>query len=152
MKHRKTRWLLVGMVCLALGLVPASAQETRWEALMADATKAYQRADYAEAERLLLVALQEAEKFGQQDPRLAISHLALGTVYLEQGRYAEAEPLLQRSLAIMEQALGPEHPNVAQGLENYADLLRVLNRHAEAEKMETRAQAIRAKHAKENPQ
>jgi hypothetical protein len=44
-----------------------------------------------------------------------------------QGRYADAEPLYQRSLAIPEKALGPEHPNVATVLENYAFLLRKMN-------------------------
>ena len=47
--------------------------------------------------------------------------------------------------------MGPEHPNVAQNLENYALLLRKMDRDAEAEKMEARAQAIRTKHAQENP-
>ncbi len=55
-------------------------------------------------------------------------------------------------MAIYEKVLGPEHPNVATVLENYAALLHKLNRHAEADKMEARAQAIRAKHAQENPQ
>ncbi len=41
-------------------------------------------------------------------------------VYFKQGRYAEAEPLVKRSLAIREKALGPEHPDVAQSLNNLA--------------------------------
>ncbi len=49
------------------------------------------------------------------------------------------------------EALGPEHPQVATVLANYADLLRKMNRDSEAEKLEARAQAIRAKHAQENP-
>ena len=40
----------------------------------------------------------------------------------EQGRYPEAEPLLKRSLAILEKALGPDHPNVAASLYNLAGL------------------------------
>ena len=72
-------------------------------------------------------------------------------MYRAQGKYAEAEPLYQRSLTIVEKALGPEHPLVALSLQNYAALLRETNREAEAEKMEARAQAIRAKHAEENP-
>ncbi len=67
-----------------------------------------------------------------------------------QGRYAEAEPLFTRSLAIFEKALGLEHPNVATGLENYAAQLRATGRTCEAERMEARAKAIRARHAKEN--
>jgi len=62
-----------------------------------------------------------------------------------QGRYDEVEPLYQRSLAIVEKALGPEHPDVATSLENYAPLLRQIGRADEAERMEARAKAIQAK-------
>ncbi len=72
-------------------------------------------------------------------------------LYHTQGRYAEAEPLYQRSLAIREKALGPDHPHVAQNLENYAALLRKTGRNTEATKMEARAASIRAKHAERNP-
>ncbi len=44
--------------------------------------------------------------------------------------------------------LGPEHPHVATALENYAALLRKTGRTTEATKMEARARAIRAKHAR----
>ena len=67
----------------------------------------------------------------------------LANLYSKQGKYTEAEPLYNRSLAIYEKALGPEHPNVAATLGNYAKLLREMNRDAEAEKMEARAKAIR---------
>ncbi len=65
--------------------------------------------------------------------------------YRDQRKYAEAEPLFRRALLIAEKTLGPEHPNVAQVLENYADLLRKMGRAEEATEMEARAQAIRAK-------
>ncbi len=58
-----------------------------------------------------------------------------------------AEPLYQHSLAILEKALGPEHPHVATTLENYAELLRKTNRKKKAKKLEARAKAIRAKQA-----
>jgi CHAT domain-containing protein len=44
----------------------------------------------------------------------------LADFYQAQGRYAEAEPLFKRSLAISEKALGPEHPDVALTLNNLA--------------------------------
>ncbi len=56
-----------------------------------------------------------------------------------------------RALANREKALGPEHRDVAQGLENYAALLRKTGRGTEATKMEARAKAVRAKHAELNP-
>jgi tetratricopeptide (TPR) repeat protein len=80
---------------------------------------------------------------------LSLNNLA--EFYRFQGKYVEAEPLYKGSLAISEKALGPEHPNVALSLENYAALLRKTNRNGEAAKMEARAKAIRAKHASENP-
>jgi len=50
-----------------------------------------------------------------------------------QGKYADAEPLYKRSLAIREKALGPEHPDVAASLNNLAELYRAQGKYAEAE-------------------
>ena len=82
---------------------------------------------------------------------MAASLNNLARLYYDQGRYAQAEPLYQRSLAIAEKALGPEHPDVANSLENYATLLRETGREDKAEELQARAKAIRAKHAQENP-
>ncbi len=70
----------------------------------------------------------------------------LAELYQAQGNYADAEPLYQRSRTILERALGLEHPNVAQSLENYAALLRKTGRPKKAAKMEAHANAIRAKY------
>ncbi len=64
---------------------------------------------------------------------------------LAEGRNSEAEPLYARALTIREKTLGPEHPDLATSLENYAALLRETERADEAERMEARAKAIRAK-------
>jgi len=78
-------------------------------------------------------------------PTLAAGTLNnLAALYYLQGRYAQAEPLYKRSLAIMEKALGPDHPDVALSLENLAALYRATNRMKEAEVLEKRAAAIRA--------
>ena len=67
-----------------------------------------------------------------------------------QGRYAEAEPLHNRALAIREKALGPERSPVAQSLENDAVMLWQMGRIAEAKRLVVRAKAIRAKHAEKS--
>jgi hypothetical protein len=54
-------------------------------------------------------------------------------------------------VAIRGKRLGPEHPNLARVLENYAVPLRETKRGAAASELEARAQAIRAAHAKHNP-
>ena len=112
---------------------------------------AYQQGNYAEAVTQFRAALSAAEAFGPDDPRVATGLNNLAGLYGTQGRYAEAEPLYKRALAIFEKALGPDHPNVAGSLENYAALLRKTIRKRKAKKLEARAKAIRAKHAKENP-
>ena len=50
---------------------------------------------------------------GPEHPDVANSLNNLAALYQAQGRYAEAEPLYKRALAISEKALGPEHPDVA---------------------------------------
>ncbi len=145
------RLSLVGVLCVmlvsALFIGCGQSAGSAWERYNQAGMEAYQQGNYAEAEKQWLAALQEAENFGPEDPRLATSLFALGSLYHAQGKYAEAEPLYQRSLAILEKALGPEHPNVANGLENYAGLLRQTGREDEAAEMEARAKAIREKNA-----
>jgi tetratricopeptide (TPR) repeat protein len=68
----------------------------------------------------------------------------LALLYDNQGQYTKAEPLYQRALTIWEKT---EHPNVATGLENYASLLRTMDRSEEAQLLEARARTIRAKSA-----
>lgn len=58
------------------------------------------------------------------------------------GSYREAEPILRRGLAVNEQRLGPNHPNLARDLHSLALLLRYTNRLAEAEAVFRRALAI----------
>lgn len=40
-----------------------------------------------------------------------------------QGKYAKADPLYERAIAIMEKSLGPRHPLLAAGLESRGELL-----------------------------
>ena len=57
----------------------------------------------------------------------------LASVYREEGRFAEAEPLYRRSLGIWEKALGPDHPLVAASLINVGELYQAQGRYTEAE-------------------
>jgi CHAT domain-containing protein/Tfp pilus assembly protein PilF len=60
-----------------------------------------------------------------------------------EGKYADAIPLSQRELAIREKSFGPDHPAVAQSLNNLAVLYWQLSRYADAEPLFKRALAIR---------
>ncbi len=69
----------------------------------------------------------------------------LGALYHAQGKYAAAEPLYKRARAIVEKALGPNHPHVATTLENMARLYKETGRVDEAKRLEERAKAIRSR-------
>ncbi len=56
----------------------------------------------------------------------------------------DAEPLCVRAVAIVEKALGADHPDVATGLANLALLYRATGREQEAGELEQRAARIRA--------
>jgi tetratricopeptide (TPR) repeat protein len=66
-------------------------------------------------------------------------------MYQNQRRYADAEPLYKRSLAILERALGPDHPDIATSLNNLAAMYGAQGREADAEPLYKRALAIREK-------
>jgi tetratricopeptide (TPR) repeat protein len=57
-------------------------------------------------------------------------------------RYAKAEPLFVRSLAIREEQLGANHPDTAASLNNLAGLYESTGRYKEAEPLYVRAVAI----------
>ena len=65
--------------------------------------------------------------------------------FAKAGKYAEAIPLQQRVLAILEKVLGPDDANVATALKNLAILYRVQGRYADAEPLFKRSLAIREK-------
>ncbi|MFQ5911655.1 MAG: tetratricopeptide repeat protein [Nitrospinota bacterium] len=60
----------------------------------------------------------------------------------QNNQYAEAIPLVQRSLAIREKALGPDHPNIVKTLNNLAGLYVKLGKREEAAALSARAKAM----------
>ncbi|MCH7633940.1 MAG: CHAT domain-containing protein [Proteobacteria bacterium] len=123
----------------------AFAQVEPWQSHMVAGVQAYQQGNYPEAEKQFTAAVKEAEHFGPEDPRLATSLNNLALLYYIQGKYAEAEPLHKRALAIYEKTLGPEHPDVAAPLHSLAGLYYEQGKYAEAEPLYKRALAIREK-------
>jgi tetratricopeptide (TPR) repeat protein len=92
-----------------------------------------------------VVAGRLVEDFGLDF--VAAAHLLNESGYYLKGRarYAEAEPLYQRALAIKEEALGSGHPSTAASLNNLAEIYRDQGRYGEAEPLYQRALAIQEK-------
>src|SRR3989304_274315 len=77
-------------------------QELSWDEAASTGNEALMRGDYAEAEKLLQIAVRKAQLFGLADERLHISLNNLAGVYMEQARYADAEALWNVWLARFE--------------------------------------------------
>ena len=135
---------VVILLCVARA-APCLAQTAMWDVHMKDGDQAREQNQHAKALKLYTLAIEEAEKFGPTDPRLALSLNNLAMVYCAQSEYAKAEPLYKRSLAIDEKALGPDHPSVARDLNNLAELYRTQGDYAKAEPLYKRSLAIREK-------
>ena len=145
MTTTEQNWLLVGLVTIggiALWLMYAPKQGAKWESYITAAQQAYQQAEYAEAEKQLEAALKGTEAFGLDDVRLATSLNNLAALYHAQGKYAEAEPLYQRALAIRDKALRPEHPLIATSLNNLALIYDAQGRYGDADPFYKHALAI----------
>ena len=106
----------------------------------------FAQGDYARAEPLYKRSRAIREKVrGPTHLDVVLSLNNLAELYYAQDKYSRAEPFYRRSLVTTEKLLGPDHPDVANALENYANVLRKINRSTDAEKMEARARAIRAR-------
>ena len=78
MTTNKMRWLLVDLVSLALWPAPAIGQGALRDGYNEAGLEALEQGRYAEADKQLLIALEEAQGFDREDPRLAatLSNLA----------------------------------------------------------------------------
>ncbi|WP_344758347.1 serine/threonine-protein kinase [Luteimonas lutimaris] len=85
-----------------------------------------------------------SELFGQQDMRYAIATTNLGNSYRRLGRFAEAELLLEQSLALRRSLLGGAHPEIGHCLVQLATLRLDQERTADALALADQAMALYA--------
>ena len=131
---------------LLIAMGPAVAQHVDVAAIYKRWQELFEGGNYPAA--LVEAQRYEAEvkaQFGINHPNYATSLNALAVLYKNQARYADAEPLYKRALAIYEKASGPNHPSVAVALNNLALLYETQGRYADAEPLFKRALAIHEK-------
>jgi tetratricopeptide (TPR) repeat protein len=97
----------------------------------------------AEADAILAPAVDEERRLFQTGRRLGDGIRMLALLRTQQQAWSTAEPLYREALGIYEAALGPEHPDIAPVLHEYAGVLK----HQRAPKdkvksIEARARAI----------
>ena len=138
---------LLGATLFALiAMAPAAAQQGDLNAILKRFNELYAAGNYPAA----LVEAQKLEavvkaRFGVNHGNYGFALNNLAIVYDEQGKYADAEGLYKRALAIYEKAHGADHPTVAQTLNNLANVYGEQGKYADAEGLYKRALAIREK-------
>lgn len=134
--------VLIAAATLGVRQVESSGQETLWNVWRQGGLQALQEGRLADAERLLTAALEQAEKYGSEDLRVADAANDLAVVYATTGKAVEAELLFNRALAIGEKGLGRDHPGVGATVQNLGILYATQRKYQEAEPLLKRALAI----------
>ncbi len=112
--------MIAGLMWLAAGAAFGFTDDARWQMHMLAAGAAYERGDHGETERQLSAAIEEAEAYGQGDRRLLGALDGLADFNRLRGKYRDALALYGRALDVRELAFGPDHPEVATGLNHRA--------------------------------
>ena len=89
------------------------------------------------------VVSSEADGTLTARPGLLLNSLA--ELYRAQGRYSDAQLFYERSLAVREKILGPDHPDIATSLSDLGGLYNAQGRSPEALSLQLRALSIREK-------
>jgi tetratricopeptide (TPR) repeat protein len=138
-------WLLSLIAGFAYWSLPAAGQDTLWNTWRQGGLQALHEGRLTDAERLLTAALEQAEKYGLEDLRVADAANDLAVVYANSGKPLEAELLFSRALVIGEKGLGAEHPGVGATIQNLGILYATQERFREAEPLLKRSLAINLK-------
>jgi tetratricopeptide (TPR) repeat protein len=143
---RRGGTLLLWVIVAILSVPGVSwGQDTLWNTWRHGGLQALHEGRLADAERLLTAALEQAEKYGLDDLRVADAANDLAVVYANSGKPLEAELLFSRALAIGEKGLGADHPGVGATVQNLGILYATQERYREAEPLLKRSLAINLK-------
>ena len=105
---------------------------------------------YDEAERLGKQVLALFESLPGQEIGLAVTHGKLGGLYLDLGRFAEAQKHYERSYTIARDAKLPEHPMLSIAAMNRATIYNYQSRYADGEAWSTYGLQLLKKHLPED--
>lgn len=108
--------------------------------------------DPANAERMLLSAIQTIEGVDGRQLELASALIKLGKLKQEMGASEEAEPLLARALAISESQLGEDHPDLLILLNDLTRLYLKRSAYASAEPLLLSLLAMKRSKGEDHPE
>ncbi len=111
----------------------ASAQQVLWQTLFDDGKASENRAHYSDAEKSYASALESADKLEQSDPRVLQTIRALASMYVQQGKYTQAEAMFKRALSVGENSGAQNKKETARDLDNLATVYERQEKYFQAE-------------------
>jgi len=141
-RHKDRQRCVPGVADTRIGNGQRSPSRDRQRSTITPQT-ALQQGPHGEAEATYRAQIKKAkEDYGPEDPQVVRPMRNLAMLYRNLGKYSAAEPLLHRSLAIMEKA-DPENIETSAVLEQLAGLCEVQGRYAATELILQRSLTIR---------
>jgi tetratricopeptide (TPR) repeat protein len=94
-----------------------------WDVYQKEGRQCAEKGDLDGALERFQAALEKAESYGSNDPRVASSKRCVAEVFSKQGKLAEAAKLYDDALELLEQELGEDSSTLLKTLRSYAKLL-----------------------------
>jgi tetratricopeptide (TPR) repeat protein len=114
--------------------------------------EAFQEGRHGDAERILVADLARLQRQQPESLATARALVDLGELYRGQARFAEAEPLFERAIALIESLQGTAHRALVRPLNSLALVHRAQGQYAQAEPLARRALSIaEGAHGPEHP-
>src|SRR5262249_514279 len=130
-----------GLVACSAGVV---AQEAKWSGFNEGGWKAARDGKYAKADELLREALKAADKFPEDDPRLALTPAYLAFVSFKNGKSEMADIVRKKALDTYEKA-DEKVTGLGKGLNALGLLRQGQKQFPQAEALYKRAQGVEEK-------
>ena len=133
---------------LLLGVLPQAKMwgesDQRFATVLYNLGEIYRRQqEFEKAEPYFWRALPIwAKSVGAEHPEMAKGLTSLTKIYANKQEYTKAEPLIKQALKIQEKNFGLEHTNLLPILEEYSNLLKLMNRQERAGKIDRRIKSI----------
>lgn len=113
-----------------------------WDVYQKEGRECVERGDLDGARERFLSALEKAQGYGLNDPRVATSKRSLAEVYVLQGNTAAAEQLYQEAIAVLESALGNSSAALLKTLKSFSRFLEKAGRREALLKLTSRITEI----------
>ncbi|MCF7809977.1 tetratricopeptide repeat protein [bacterium] len=113
-----------------------------WRASMDFGDRALKEGRFVDAEKSYLVALDEAEQFGEDDDRLTETLMTLANFHRNRNKFPRSKPYFERALELRQKKLGMNDTLVIEDRNNLVELYYILGDTAKVESLGTIASDI----------